>query len=378
MRIANDYYGACSRGARAVLPGVTTAGSDWPPHGLRGDLPVQLEGRRGPAIRRDERLLDTCLRASRDTTPSYLCVSDGRAAGRLQDRPYVAIVSESSAAILARQDPSASCFRFAMKERIVVGVVGDTRSRARCTSDSVLPAVSVHPTTTAIATCRRARIRSTLPSASGCRRAPHRRGGGSEQPSRTQTLAEVVAGETAARRVQLRCSRCFRVASRDAVVGIHGLLSFACRSDPESAFAARGAQADRSWDGASRGMCWPRRNVIGLGVALGGRARDGRLLYGVPSVDRSLASAAGLCRLVAVIGCVRTAVQPASHPMTALLEAVRTQRKPLGALRTRGVTAASGLPPGPVLPIPGEFIAGEVERQRHRTLCTLDEVMSYP
>jgi putative ABC transport system permease protein len=253
--------------------------------------------------------------------------------GDAQDRPYVAVVSE---AFVRRhwpgQDPIGKRFGLAMNERMVVGVVGDTKVRGldRTSEPQVyIPSAQVADNSIIGYLPKELVIRSTLPAEQwmpAVRRIVAV--ADPEQPiSHVRPLADVVAGDTAARRVQLRLLAILSViALVIAGVGVHGLLSFAVsqRTQELGIRRALGAQAGSIVAMVLREglMLAVVGTVIGIGIALAVARGMGALLYGVPAGDPvTIASAAALCLLVAVVGCVRPAVRAARvDPMTALRE----------------------------------------------------------
>ena len=317
-----------------ALPGVTSAAYiTGLPMDMRGGIwPVQVEG--------GEVLRDETSASLRYVTPGLfatlgipLRVGRDAASGDTQDAPPVAIVSES---FVRRhwpgQDPIGKRFGFALKERTVVGVVGDTKVRGldRTSEPQVyLPSSQVDDNSIVGYVPKELVIRSALPAAQwmpAVRRIVA--AADPEQPiSHIRSLAEVVAGDTAARRVQLRLlAMLSAIALVIAGVGIHGLLSFAVsqRTQELGIRRALGAQAGSIVamvlrEGlvlAAVGM------VIGIAVALAVGRGMSALLFGVPSGDPiTIAGAAGLCLLVAILGCLRPAVRAARvDPMTALRE----------------------------------------------------------
>jgi hypothetical protein len=155
--------------------------------------------------------------------------------GDAQDRPFVAVVSESFARRhWPGQEAIGKRFTVAFAERTVVGVAGDVRTRGperesepqvyvpyRQVPDGWLPfyapkdlalrTAGVDPTTLLLPL--RAIIRDVDP----------------EQPiSNVRMLDEVVSAQTAPRRTQLYVIVCFAgLAFLLAAIGIYGLLSFA-------------------------------------------------------------------------------------------------------------------------------------------------------
>jgi putative ABC transport system permease protein len=318
-----------------ALPGVTNAAYiTGLPMDMRGGIwPVQLNG--------TEVLRDAETSASlRYVTPGFFATLGiplrlGRDVedGDTQDRPYVAVVSES---FVQRhwpgQDPIGKRFGLAMNERTIVGVVGDTKVRGldRTSEPQVyLPSAQVADNSIIGYLPKELVIRSTLPAEQwmpAVRRIVA--AVDPEQPiSHIRPLAEVVAGDTAARRVQLRLLAILSaIALVIAGVGVHGLLSFAVsqRTQELGIRRALGAQAGSIVVMVLReGLVLAViGTVIGIGIALAVARGMGALLYGVPAGDPvTIAAAAGLCLLVAVVGCARPAVRAARvDPMTALRE----------------------------------------------------------
>ena len=318
-----------------ALPGVRSAAyATGVPMDMRGGIwPVQING--------SEVLRDDATSASlRYLTPGFFAtlgipVRLGRDvnAGDTQTSPYVAVVSESFASRhWPGQNPLGKRFGFALNDRTVVGVVGDTKVRGleRTSEPQVyLPSGQVADTSIMGYVPKELLVQSTLPPVQWMPAA--RRiiaSADPEQPiSNVRSLADVVAGDTAARRVQLRLLAILAaIALVIAGVGIHGLLSFAVsqRTQELGIRRALGAQA-----GSIVGMVLREGLVlavvgtaIGIGVALAVGRGMSALLFGVPAGDPvTLAAAAGLCLLTAVVGCLRPAIRAARvDPMTALRE----------------------------------------------------------
>ena len=250
-----------------------------------------------------------------------------------RDQPFVAVISESLAEReWPGQDPIGKTFGFALEDRTVVGIVGDVRVRgleqasepqvyipaSQVDDNSIIGYIPkdlvIHSTLAADAFIPRVRaiIASVDP----------------EQPiSDVRPLSEIVAGETAPRRVQLRLLAVLGgLALLIAGVGIHGLLSFAVsqRTQELGIRRALGAQA-----GSILAMVMREGLVLAvigaaIGVGLGlfvGRGMSA-LLFGVPPHDPvALGAAVALCLATAVVGCVRPAVRAARvDPMTAMRE----------------------------------------------------------
>lgn len=249
------------------------------------------------------------------------------------DSPYVAVVSESFAQRhWPDQDPIGRRFGFVFNERTVVGVVGDVRVRGleRTSEPQVyLPSGQVPDNSIIGYIPQDLVIRSSLPAE---RWLPAVRriiaSADREQPiSNIRPLSEIVAADTAPRRVQLRLLAILSaVALLIAGVGIHGLLSFAVsqRTQELGVRRALGAQA-----GAIVGMVLREGlrlalagALIGVAVALLVGRGMSALLFGVaPSDPQTILAAVALCLLTAVIGCLRPALRAARiDPMAALRE----------------------------------------------------------
>ena len=249
------------------------------------------------------------------------------------DRPYVAVVSESFAEReWPGQDPIGRTFGFALSERIVVGVVADVRVRGlEQTSEPqvYIPAGQVADSAIVFYAPKELVIRSTLPAEQWM---PTVRqiiaAADPEQPiSNVRSLTEIVAGDTASRRVQLRLLAILSALSLlIAGVGIHGLLSFAVSQRTQELGIRRAL-------GARSGLIVSMVMREGLGLALLGAAIGigagllvgksmSALLFGVPPNDPLAFSAAvGLCLATAVVGCLRPAVRASRvDPMVALRE----------------------------------------------------------
>jgi ABC-type antimicrobial peptide transport system permease subunit len=149
-----------------------------------------------------------------------------------------------------------------------------------------------------------------------------------EQPiSDVKPLAEIVAEDTAPRRVQLRLLAILSaVALLIAGIGIHGLLSFAVaqRTQELGIRRALGAQG-----GAIVAMVLREGLRLAIAGAIAGvtvafvLARGmSTLLFGIaPGDPQTILAAVALCLFTTVIGCVRPALRAARiDPMVALRE----------------------------------------------------------
>jgi ABC-type antimicrobial peptide transport system permease subunit len=248
-------------------------------------------------------------------------------------KPYVAVISESCARRhWPGQDPLGRTFKFALADRTVVGVVADVKVRGLERNNE--PQVYVSSAQVADNSIigylpQDLVVRATLPPE---RWLPAVRNiiarADPEQPvSDVRPLSEILANDTAARRVQLRVLTILSaIALLIAGVGIHGLLSFAVsqRTKELGIRRALGAQA-----GTILGMVMrdglrltAAGAAIGVAVAiLVGRAISA-LLFGVAPTDgRTILAATTLCLVTALLGCLRPAVRAARiDPMIALRE----------------------------------------------------------
>ncbi|HUR79450.1 MAG TPA: ABC transporter permease [Thermoanaerobaculia bacterium] len=248
-------------------------------------------------------------------------------------RPYAAVISESAAKRhWPNQDPIGRRFKIAMEEVEVVGVVGDVKVRGleRANEPQVYVAsgqVADESITGYIP--QDLVIRTDLPPAQWL---PSVRqlvaGADAEQPiSHIRPLSEVVAGDTAPRRVQLRLLTILAIiALLIAGVGIHGLLSFAVaqRTKEIGIRRALGAQPRGVMSMILReGLRLTIAGaIIGVVVAVLVARSMNALLFGVPPADpETILAALALCLVTAVIGCIRPALRAARvQPSTALRE----------------------------------------------------------
>jgi predicted permease len=248
-------------------------------------------------------------------------------------RQHVAVVSES---FVKRhwpgQNPLGRRFGFALSERTVVGVVADVRVRGLEQSSEpqvYLSSAQVEDNSIIGYIPQDLVVRTPLPLD---RWLPSVRriiaAADPEQPiSNIRPLEEILEGNTAPRRVQLRLLAVLAaIALLIGGVGIHGLLSFAVaqRTRELGIRRALGAQA-----GSIVGMVMGeglRLAIIGTLIGVVAALFVGRslsaLLFGVPPTDpRTITLAVVLCLLTAVAGCLRPALRAARvDPMTALRE----------------------------------------------------------
>ena len=250
------------------------------------------------------------------------------------ERPFVAVVSESFARReWPGQDPIGKTFGFALSDRTVVGVVDDVRVRGleRTSEPQVyLPSGQVDDESLTGYVPKDLVIRSSMPAE---RLVPAVRriiaSADPEQPiSDIKPLSEILADDTAPRRVQLRLLMILStLALLIAGIGIHGLLSFAVaqRTQELGVRKALGAQS-----GTLVAMVMKEGLALALvgalaGVAIAilvGRAMSA-LLFGLSPADpQTILAAVGLGLLTALAGCLRPALRAARiDPMTALRDA---------------------------------------------------------
>ena len=220
-----------------TLPGVTHAAYiTYLPMTIRGGIwPVSVDGQQA--------IIRSAANSSslRYVTPGFFVAMGipllaGRDVNEADtiDAPFVAVVSQSFAErFWPGQDPIGRRFTFAFAERTVVGVAGNIRVRGleRDSEPQVyIPYQQVPDRTLAFYSPKDLVIRSSVPPESmipAVRRII--RDADPEQPvSDVQLLSDLVAGETAPRRAQLRVIGAFALlAFLLAGIGIHGLLSYA-------------------------------------------------------------------------------------------------------------------------------------------------------
>jgi predicted permease len=317
-----------------ALPGVAGAG-------YIGGLPMERTGGiwSFSTIAGQERRHDRSMAASaRYITPGFFAtmsipVRQGRdvSATDTPDRPWVAVVSESFAKrVWPNENPIGKHFYVQQREREVVGVVADIRVRGleqASEPQMYFPAQQVekgnyigYTPNDLVIRCRCAP--SAL--AADVRRIVH--DVDALQPvSNIRPLDEIVAGETAPRRAQLRVLMILAaIALLLTGVGIHGLLSFtvARRMREFGVRVALGARAGELLRMVLReGVVLALVAIIpGALVAYwAGRAMQS-LLFGVePGDPATFAAAIALCGATTILGCIRPALRAARvDPIEAL------------------------------------------------------------
>jgi putative ABC transport system permease protein len=237
------------------------------------------------------------------------------------DRPSVAVVSESFVTrYWPDQDPIGKQFYFVFQDRTVVGVVGDIKVRGleRTSEPQVYLPASQVPDGALINYDPKDLVIRHSGEAAALLPAIRRivRAADPDQPiSDVRTLTDIVAGETATRRAQLRVLGALAaIAMLLAGVGIHGLLAFtvAQRSQEIGVRLALGAEPTS----VARMVVWEglRLAVLGilpgvLGAYLAGRGMSA-LLFGVdPGDPATVATAVGLVLLITVAGSLLPALR---------------------------------------------------------------------
>jgi predicted lysophospholipase L1 biosynthesis ABC-type transport system permease subunit len=243
----------------------------------------------------------------------------------------VAVVSESMA---KRHWPNENAlgkrFMFAFEERTVVGIVGNVlvRGLERQSEPQVyLPASQMADSSLVFYTPKDLVLRLTR-SAAGIVPAVRRiiTAADPEQPiTDVRMMTEIVTDQTSPRLTQLRVLGALAViALLIAGVGIHGLLAFAV-SQRSRELGVRRALGEQGTSIVGRvlreGLALAVGGVtIGVFVAYLAARAMGALLAGVqPGDPLTIAAAAVLCFMTAVVGCVRPAIRAASvDPITVL------------------------------------------------------------
>ncbi|HEX6094902.1 MAG TPA: ABC transporter permease [Thermoanaerobaculia bacterium] len=317
-----------------ALPGVTGAAytTGLPMERTGGIWPVEVPGapeeENGPA-------------SVRYVTPGYFATlgiplrrgRDVAESDTTQRRPYVAVISES----LAQDrwpglDPIGRRFKIALDERVVIGVVGDVKVRGleRNNEPQVyLASPQVADNSIIGYMPQDLVIHSNLPAEQWLPRVRQIVAGADpEQPvSHVRALAEVVAGDTAPRRVQLRVLVILTaIALLIAGVGIHGLLSFAVSQRAKELGIRRALGAQTTGivamvlrDGLRLALFGA---VAGLAIALLVGRSLRALLFGIDPADpQTFAAAIAICLLTAMAGSLRPALKAGlSDVVTALRE----------------------------------------------------------
>jgi putative ABC transport system permease protein len=238
-----------------------------------------------------------------------------------REAPPVAVVSESFAKRhWPGQDPVGRPFQFGLADRTVVGVVGDIRVRGLerasepqvyLSHQQVADSSIIGYTPKDLAIRASGDPRALLPSV----RAIIRRADPQQPISDVRLLSDIVEGETAPRRIQVRVLAAFAaVAFFLAAVGLHGLLSFAVAGRRQE-IGVRMALGARSADILSM-VLREALQTAAVGLVLGlvlayaaGRGMEA-LLAGVRPADAAtLLAATGLSALMTLAGSLLPAVR---------------------------------------------------------------------
>ncbi len=218
-----------------ALPGVAHAAyvSSVPMVWRGGIWPIEVPGQ--PATRAENRTASL-----RYVTPDYFAtlnipIKSGRDVSEAdtRERPYAAVVSQSFVRrYWPNEDPLGRHFKFALHDRMIVGVVGDIRVRGleEASEPQVyIPYRQVEDRNIIGYIPKDLVVRSSgtptalLPAIRGI----VRRADPNLPVSDVRTLTDIVARETASRSVQLRVIGAFAVmAFLLAAIGIHGVLAF--------------------------------------------------------------------------------------------------------------------------------------------------------
>ena len=336
--VTREAYYSRVLGEIRALPGVTAAGyvSFTPMSSFRGGIwPVSVTGDAEAGV--DVRSA-TNVAAIRYVTPGYfasmgILLKRGRdiAGGDANDRPFVAVVSESFVKrYWPNADPIGRHFTFAAADREVVGVVGDVRFRGlerRSEPQVYLSSQQVPDGNITFYTPKSLAVRTTGEPAqlASSVRAIIRRADPKLPITDVLTMTDLVDLETASRSVQVRVLTAFAtIAFVLAAVGIHGLLSFAVsqRIAEIGVRLALGAQRSDIVSMVVRRCATLAVAGIVPGIALAyaaGRSMEA-LLAGVQPADAlTLASAVGLTFVMTVLGSLAPTLRAVRiDPITAL------------------------------------------------------------
>jgi predicted permease len=317
------------------LPGVTDAGyiTALPMTWGGGIWPVVVDGR--SQIRTEGNSA-----SMRFVTPGLFStlgipIKSGRGVSEsdTQDRPYVAVVSESFVRrYWPNEQPLGRHFNFASNDHEVIGVVGDIRARGleRTSEPQVYLSAKQDPDDGHVGYAPKDLvIHSSRPPEAllpAIRQIIH--AADPEQPiSDVRTMDEVVAGETESRTIQMRVLLVFTgVAILLAGLGIYGLLAFTV-SMRQQEFGIRMAL------GAGQGDIFKMVLVQGARLAVAGLLPGLALAYiaarlmesllaGVRPADAlTFSTAAALCLMTTLLGTFLPALRAVRADPTAVMRA---------------------------------------------------------
>jgi predicted permease len=239
------------------------------------------------------------------------------------DAPFVAVVSESFALRhWPGRDPIGQTFFFAFFDRTVVGVAGDISMRGREYDSEPqvwIPHLQapdggvIRYAPKDLAVRARGDAMALVPSI----REIIRRADPRQPVSNVRLLEDIVSGDTAPRRVQLRLVGAFSaIAFLLAAIGLHGLLSFTAsrRSHEIGIRLALGARRRTILGLVARQAAIPAGIGIIAGCLIGyaaGRAMQG-LLAGIPPADPpTFVAAIALALVMTLAGSLQPAVRAA-------------------------------------------------------------------
>jgi predicted permease len=302
-------------------------------------LPMVMGGGIWPVITAQSSVPEDARFASvRMVTPAYFATMGipllrGRDVSRsdTQTSEYVAVVSQSFAALhWPGLDPLGQRFSIALRDRVVVGVVGDVRVRGleRQSEPQVyLPSAQVPDGGLVFYVPKDLVVRTAGPPAAivaAVREAVAQ--ADPEQPvSEVRLLTDIVSAQTAPRSVQLSALGAFAaIAVLLASLGIHGLLAYVVAARTQEigvrmAFGARPASV--LWLVLGRTAALAGIGVAaGLGAAFALSQSVQALLAGVSPADAAtFTTAAALAFLVALAGSLVPALRAVRvDPLTAI------------------------------------------------------------
>ena len=327
-----QFYAAVLSDVRA-LPGVRSAAyvSGLPMEMVGGVGAVQVPGQ--PRRRGWDAIVSRRFVTSQYFTTMGIPIVAGRDIedGDTAERAWVAVISESFAdRYWPGEDPLGKAFLYADRPRTVVGVVGDVRVRGleRTTEPQMyLPARQVVGPMFPAYDPKELLVRhegqgmALLPAVRQIVRAVD-----PEQPiSHIRHLDELMAGETAPRRVQLQVLATLAIIALVlAGIGIHGLLAYIVSQRSQEISVRLALGAERS--SVARMVVFDGMRLAALGILLGvpGAYVAARgmsaLLFGLePGDPVAIAAALGLTLTMAFVGSLLPAIRALRvDPMSAM------------------------------------------------------------
>lgn len=327
-----QFYSKVLTGVRQ-LPGVTDAAyiTALPMTWGGGIWPVEVDGRSQIRTQGTSASLRFVTPGLFSTLGIPIKMGRGVSESDTADRPYVAVVSESFVRrYWPHEQPIGRHFRFEFRDREVIGVVGDIRSRGleRISEPQVYLSSKQDPDNTFYAPKDLA-IHASRPPENllpAIRQIVHATDPG--QPiSDIRTMDEVVAGETESRTIQMRVLVVFTVVAIVlAGLGIYGLLAFTV-SMRQQEFGIRLAL------GAGQGDIFAMVLVQGARLALAGLLPGLALAYVAARLMQSLlagvrpadaftfSTAAAVCLITTLLGTLIPALRAVRADPTAVMRA---------------------------------------------------------